>query len=720
MPGDRRAERARRVRRQRQRVGAGAALVLILVVALAVSCNGGTTTTASTPSTVPHPKAAASRTAHPSTTVGAVGTAPRYKGPASIEAGVEAWPLPSLLSRENVVAEGTGLAVVGGITPAGSSLATVSTITPATGAITPATGLADPVHDAGTATIGGTTYVFGGGSPDTVATVQAVTTPSVTPSTGTMGTVVGQLPQPRSDLAVATITHGHGATGSTTAYLVGGYDGTTYLPGVLATSDGTHFTTVASLAVPVRYPAVVAAGGMLYTFGGQTASAGSTATATDDIQRIDPATHRTTVVGHLPQPVYGAAAFLIGSTIYVAGGQSPAGGPTLTEISAFVPTTAKVLHAGLLPQAAAFGGYATVGSGGRAIGYLVGGEVTSQTGTDQAGVASGSLSTVISLRPSPYGGPAGSPSSGSPYQGTLLIADRGNDRLVALDPARDLVWQYPSATMPPPPGGFYFPDDAFFIRKGTGIISNQEDNHTIVEIAYPSGRILWQYGHPGVPGAQAGYLNQPDDAYLLKSGVITVADASNNRILFLSPQGQVISQIGNGADAHNPPTSIAYPNGDTPLLNGDVLVSEINGSWIDEYTQQGTLVWTVHMTSVNYPSDPQQLGSDLYLMTDYDPPAEGRVLEFTREGKVTWEYDPLSGDAALKKPSLAERFPNGLIMLNDDYRNRVVFIDPTTDSIVWQYGLTDVAGTAPGMLSIPDGFDNLLADGTTPTHPGTG
>jgi hypothetical protein len=74
----------------------------------------------------------------------------------------------------------------------------------------------------------------------------------------------------------------------------------------------------------------------------------------------------------------------------------------------------------------------------------------------------------------------------------------------------------------------------------------------------------------------------------------------------------------------------------------------------------------------------------------------------------------------LKKPSLAERLPNGLIMVNDDYRNRVVVIDPTDYSIVWQYGLTDVAGTAPGLLSIPDGFDNLLANGTTPTHPQTG
>ena len=107
-------------------------------------------------------------------------------------------------------------------------------------------------------------------------------------------------------------------------------------------------------------------------------------------------------------------------------------------------------------------------------------------------------------------------------------------------------------------------------------------------------------------------------------------------------------------------------------------------------------------------------------MTDYDPPAEGRVLTFTRTGATPWVYDVPSGDAMLKKPSLAERLPNGLIMVNDDYRNRVVVIDPALDQIVWQYGITDVSGTTPGMLSIPDGFDNLLADGTTPTHPQTG
>jgi hypothetical protein len=51
--------------------------------------------------------------------------------------------------------------------------------------------------------------------------------------------------------------------------------------------------------------------------------------------------------------------------------------------------------------------------------------------------------------------------------------------------------------------------------------------------------------------------------------------------------------------------------------------------------------------------------------------------------------------------------PNGLIAVNDDYRDRVIIIDPRKHRIVWQYGHTDHPGTAPGYLSIPDGMDFL-------------
>jgi hypothetical protein len=59
-------------------------------------------------------------------------------------------------------------------------------------------------------------------------------------------------------------------------------------------------------------------------------------------------------------------------------------------------------------------------------------------------------------------------------------------------------------------------------------------------------------------------------------------------------------------------------------------------------------------------------------------------------------------------------------MANDDYRDRMVAIDPPTGALVWQYGTPDTPGTAPGLLAIPDGFDLLLANGSTPTHPATG
>ena len=70
--------------------------------------------------------------------------------------------------------------------------------------------------------------------------------------------------------------------------------------------------------------------------------------------------------------------------------------------------------------------------------------------------------------------------------------------------------------------------------------------------------------------------------------MITVADPKNCRVLVISPHKRVLSQIGTtGACAHNPPNELGSPNGDTPLADGDLLISEINGSWVDEYTPRG-------------------------------------------------------------------------------------------------------------------------------------
>lgn len=202
-----------------------------------------------------------------------------------------------------------------------------------------------------------------------------------------------------------------------------------------------------------------------------------------------------------------------------------------------------------------------------------------------------------------------------------------------------------------------------------------------------------------------------------------MADDQNCRVLFVSPQKKVVGQIGTtGVCRHQPNVSLGSPNGDTPLYDGNVLISEIFGSWVSEYTPQGKMVWTTHLP-ISYPSDPQQVGAgpnknpDHYLIADYSSP--GAIVQFTRSGKILSEYKVTSGPGMLDHPSLVEILPSGVYMANDDHRDRMVAIDPATGALVWQYGVSDHPGTAAGMLHKPDGFDLLMANGTTPTHGAT-
>jgi glucose dehydrogenase len=61
-----------------------------------------------------------------------------------------------------------------------------------------------------------------------------------------------------------------------------------------------------------------------------------------------------------------------------------------------------------------------------------------------------------------------------------------------------------------------------------------------------------------------------------------------------------------------------------------------------------------------------------------------------------------------------------MFMLNDDYDDRMVAIDPATGALVWQFGITGVAGASSDLLNTPDGFDLLAPGGSTPTHATTG
>ncbi len=289
--------------------------------------------------------------------------------------------------------------------------------------------------------------------------------------------------------------------------------------------------------------------------------------------------------------------------------------------------------------------------------------------------------------------------------GPVLIADRNNSRLLLVDPKGRILWSFPGHGALRPGQSFLSPDDAFFSPGGNHIMITQESKAVITEIALPSGHIVWRYGHPGAPGPQLGHLHNPDDAMALPNGNVIAADIMNCRLLYLSKTSIVPLHIYGETDPycyHQPPLRFGSPNGMFPMTNGNWLVTEINGDWVDEMTPAGKILWSIHPPGITYPSDTNEVRPGVFITASYTKP--GVVEEFNQQGRLLWRYAP-TGKAALDEPSLALPLPNGDVILNDDWNDRVIVVDPHTDKVVWQYGVTGVPGSKPGYLYKPDGID---------------
>jgi hypothetical protein len=243
---------------------------------------------------------------------------------------------------------GSEILLCGGLTSTGTTTGSIVSIDPGSSRASGSGTLATPVHDAAGAVLGGSGFLFGGGSVYAGAVVERI---------GSAGdaTAIGHLPAVRADLA-AVLVDGE-------IVVVGG--GTPARPDdrVLATTDGRHFRTVATLIVGVRYPAVAVVGGMVYVIGGSTLSAD-----TDLIQAVDPLTGVVRIVGHLAHRLSHASAFVLGGTLLIAGGR--VAGRAQDRLWQLDIASGIVTSAGQLPYPVSDAAMAVIAG----TGYLIGGE----------------------------------------------------------------------------------------------------------------------------------------------------------------------------------------------------------------------------------------------------------------------------------------------------------------------------------------------------------
>lgn len=287
----------------------------------------------------------------------------------------------------------------------------------------------------------------------------------------------------------------------------------------------------------------------------------------------------------------------------------------------------------------------------------------------------------------------------------VLIADEGNNRLIEVDPTGHIIWEFPQPGDLRPSEEFKAPDDAFFSPDGKTIVATEEDFSVVTLIDRTTRHIVWRYGTPGKPGSDPDQLSNPDDAIALPDGHILTADIKNCRLLLLTPGVPAPTRVigtTRRSCRHAPPARWGSPNGAFPLSNGHYLVTEINGDWVDEIDLTGHVYGSVHPPGVIYPSDTNEVTPGVWLTVDYSKP--GLIETFDPAGRLLWRYRP-QGSEELDEPSLAAPLPNGDVIANDDANDRVIVVDPRTNSIVWQYGRYRSPGNEPGTLDTPDGLD---------------
>ena len=201
---------------------------------------------------------------------------------------------------------------------------------------------------------------------------------------------------------------------------------------------------------------------------------------------------------------------------------------------------------------------------------------------------------------------------------------------------------------------------------------------------------------------------------LMPGGDLITADIKNCRVLIIKPPAhRPLKIIGPSSNVcfHDPPRRFGSPNGAFPMTDGHYLVTEINGDWASEMSVTGHIYWSAHPPAVAYPSDSNEIYPGRYLTVDYS--SAGQVVEFNAAGRTLWRM------RGLNHPSLALPLPNGNILVNDDFNDRVIVINPATHRVVWQYGHTGVAAARPGYLNDPDGVDLVPPDSLLITHAAT-
>ncbi len=243
--------------------------------------------------------------------------------------------------------------------------------------------------------------------------------------------------------------------------------------------------------------------------------------------------------------------------------------------------------------------------------------------------------------------------------GNLLVDQPDRASVVELSRSTGKeIWRYGHDGQPGSKEGFLrLPDDSFRLADGTTLICDS-GNHRVIRVD-PKGRIVWQYGHTAVRGSAPGYLEAPNDAVPLANGDILITTEYPPRVLEVTAEKNVVGSLAlDRLKGLRPPVLRASDAVPTGVSDRYLLADYERQGRIVELDHEGRVSWSYGPKSgpgaLDHPSAVTPLPDGRILISD---DGHDRVLMIDREGKLLWSYGDKKTTPGVSDVKPVERWP---------------------------------------------------------------
>lgn len=217
-----------------------------------------------------------------------------------------------------------------------------------------------------------------------------------------------------------------------------------------------------------------------------------------------------------------------------------------------------------------------------------------------------------------------------------------DNRVILVDPFGRIVWQYGQFNQTGSgPDLLNVPVQCTWLPSFDVLITDQANNR-IIEVNLAK-EIVWQYPSPSDTNA-ADQLSGPNSAELLENGHVLIADQGNNRAIEVTRDDQIVRTFTAGGTVSILAFASRLPNGDTLLTDsGHARIVEVNAN--DQVVWQYFTDTDSNSVAAPLPTRAVRLENGNTLISDQ---FNNRVIEINMAKKIVADYGlPLSGGGAI-------------------------------------------------------------------------